>query len=343
MKIEQNDLRYVDVSKKKSFLFFIHPSLKIILMIFMYRIIFALNIDFVSQEKFKFILYFVMFLLFIFCLIGLLINIDFSHTFSKLLKQILNLHFLVVFSLIIHLSFKPQEKSIIFYTWKNINIFLFLFFIILFFYPPFAKKYIKYFFLLFLFLFVFLIPFWISKFPNKNILSFQKNDIQKVYLQRKDILQIFLIVIRLSLIFIINIIISETTSFIEINDGLEILLKPLKKIKFPVEIFSLMISLIFSSIPFLLIEIKKILKAQTARGLDFNTKNIFKKVYYLVSLLIPIFVLTFHKSYVLADAMETRGYVVGKSRTKLTYYKINKNNYYSIFFVLFFYVFFVFL
>jgi energy-coupling factor transport system permease protein len=114
-----------------------------------------------------------------------------------------------------------------------------------------------------------------------------------------------------------------TTSTIELNDGLESLMKPLRIIKIPTYIFSMMISLTLRSIPTLLVETDKIMKAQTSRGADFNESTLRQKIRQIIALLIPVFVISFDRADDLSNAMEVRGYIIGEPRTKLDVYNIN--------------------
>jgi energy-coupling factor transport system permease protein len=315
----------------KSFIYFLHPALKIILTILTFKIIFSLNIDFCFDKKKNITIFFSLLPLFsvTIALFFLLFSIDFS--ISKLIKNFFHLKFFIFLSLLFYLSSeKPKEQYFKIYIWKNIFFIFFILFLFSFFFKH--KKIIKNIYLLISFIFLFVLPF-IFYYNNQNI-----NYIENLFFKKKDLLQLFLVLWRILLILILNILITETTSFIEINDGLEIILKPFKKIGIPIEIFSIMISVIFMSIPFLLKETQKIMKAQISRGLNFYTKNIFKKIYFLLSLLIPIFVLVFQKSFVLANAMETRGFVLGQERTKLSFYKMKKNDYLILFIVLFFFI-----
>ncbi|WCA22292.1 energy-coupling factor transporter transmembrane component T family protein [Candidatus Phytoplasma oryzae] len=319
--------------KSKSFLFTINPALKIIFTFLIFKIIFTLDIDFfLKKEKNKIdILFFCLPLFFItITLFYLLFSINFS--FSKLIENVSHFKFFIFFSFLIHLSLqKKSEQYLKIYIFKNTFFWFFMFFLFFLFFIK--QKKTKNIYILFnLFIFI-MLPF--VCFIN----NFKIYYIQTLFLEIKDLLNIFLILIRILLILILNILISETTSFMEISDGIEIILKPLKKIGVPVEIFAIMLSLIFMSIPFLLYEIQKIIKAQISRGLNLYTKNIFKKIYFLIALLIPIFILIFKKSFVLSNAMETRGFILGKPRTKLSHYYINKKDFFILFIVLFFFIF----
>ncbi|WP_341266624.1 energy-coupling factor transporter transmembrane component T [Candidatus Phytoplasma fraxini] len=325
--INKKDVEIIANIKDKSFIYRIHPSVKIILFLFIFKIIFSFNFDFGVEFKFtlqKQIFYFLYFLFFIF--IFLFLSNVVPNFGRKCIRQIWNFRFFLFFHLWLNMkSFNNTgpNNDLSFYMFNMdttlfIIIFVFLYFISFFFIQNKYKK----FYVFIMFLLMFCVPsILVVLFPDKS------NDFAHFYVEKKVFFNIFLIFFRICIFFMLNLLIIQTTSFIEINDGLEIILKPLKILKFPIEVFSLMMSLIFMSIPFLIEESQKILKAQLSRGLNFYTKNIIKKVYYLISLLIPIFILVFKKSFTLANAMETRGYVLGNKRTKLNIYKITRIDY----------------
>lgn len=107
-----------------------------------------------------------------------------------------------------------------------------------------------------------------------------------------------------------------TTTPIEITDGLETMLNPLKKIKFPVHEMALMMSISLRFIPTLMEETDKIMKAQMARGVEFSSGPIRERMKAVIPLLIPLFVSSFKRAEELAIAMEARGYRGGEGRTK---------------------------
>ncbi|MBT2689952.1 energy-coupling factor transporter transmembrane protein EcfT [Bacillus sp. ISL-47] len=122
--------------------------------------------------------------------------------------------------------------------------------------------------------------------------------------------------LRFFLLILMTSILTLTTTPIEITDGLESLLAPLNKIKFPVHELALMMSISLRFIPTLMQETDKIMKAQTARGVDFTSGPIKDRVKAIIPLLIPLFVSSFKRAEELAVAMEARGYRGGEGRTK---------------------------
>ncbi len=124
------------------------------------------------------------------------------------------------------------------------------------------------------------------------------------------------IISRITLIVLGASILTLTTSPVEIADGIESLLAPLKYIKFPVHEFALIMSIALRFIPTLLDETDRIIKAQKARGADFESGNILKRAKALIPVLIPLLISSFRRADELADAMEARCYSGSKNRTK---------------------------
>ncbi len=108
-----------------------------------------------------------------------------------------------------------------------------------------------------------------------------------------------------------------TTTPNALTDGIEKLLCPLSKIKFPVHEIAMMMSIALRFIPILLEEADKIMKAQTARGADLESGNILQKAKAMIPILVPLFVSAFRRANDLAMAMEARCYRGGEGRTKM--------------------------
>ena len=117
-----------------------------------------------------------------------------------------------------------------------------------------------------------------------------------------------------------------TTSPIMLSDGLELLLSPLKKLHFPAHELAMMMSIALRFIPTLLEETDKIMKAQMARGAEFESGNILARARAMVPLLVPLFVSAFRRAGDLAMAMEARCYHGGEGRTRLRVLKIGRND-----------------
>lgn len=121
-----------------------------------------------------------------------------------------------------------------------------------------------------------------------------------------------------------------TTTPNDLTDGLESVLSPLNKIKVPVHEISMMMSIALRFIPILMEETDRIMKAQKARGADFDSGNIIQKAKAMVPLLVPLFISAFRRANDLAMAMEARCYRGGEGRTKmkpLRYEKRDRNAY----------------
>ena len=108
-----------------------------------------------------------------------------------------------------------------------------------------------------------------------------------------------------------------TTTPNQLTDGLERLLKPLNRIHVPVHEISMIMSIALRFIPILLDETDKIMKAQTARGADFESGGLVRKVKAMVPLLVPLFISAFRRANDLAMAMEARCYHGGEGRTQM--------------------------
>lgn len=126
-----------------------------------------------------------------------------------------------------------------------------------------------------------------------------------------------MLAIRLILLIIGTSILTLTTSPIALTDGLESLLRPGKKIGIPAHELAMMMTIALRFIPTLLEETEKIMKAQMARGADFESGNLLQRAKSLLPLLVPLFVSAFRRADELAIAMEARCYRGGEGRTKL--------------------------
>lgn len=124
-------------------------------------------------------------------------------------------------------------------------------------------------------------------------------------------------VLRILMLIACTLLLTYTTSPILLTDGLEKLLRPLKKLNFPVHELSMMMSIALRFIPTLIQETDKIISAQKARGANFDDGNLFQRAKAMVPLLVPLFVSSFRRADELATAMECRCYHGGQGRTKL--------------------------
>ncbi len=123
--------------------------------------------------------------------------------------------------------------------------------------------------------------------------------------------------VRLVFLIIGSSLMTLTTTPNNLTDGMEKLMSPLKRLHVPVHEIAMMMSIALRFIPILLEETDKIMKAQIARGADFESGNLIKKARSLVPLLVPLFISAFRRANDLAMAMEARCYRGGEHRTKM--------------------------
>lgn len=135
------------------------------------------------------------------------------------------------------------------------------------------------------------------------------------------------IVLRIMALLFVSSLLTLSTKPTELNNGLESLLKPLKKIGIKVSVLTMMISIALRFIPTLIQEADKILKAQASRGADFKEGKLKDKIGQIVSLIVPMFVIAYKRAYDLADAMEARGYIPENDRTSIYLLKYKTADY----------------
>lgn len=188
-----------------------------------------------------------------------------------------------------------------------------------------TKKYIhlKFIYLLLMFIAAFYVQTF--KFESFNWLNYDF----KIY--DAGLLKGGFILLRIVLMICLTSVLTFTTMNTEINNGLESLMSPLKIFKINVGTISMMISLTLRFIPTLTEETSKIMNAQASRGVDFNEGSLKQKVTQIVSLLVPMFVMSFKRADDLANAMETRGYIIDGRRTKLDELKLHLIDFISLF------------
>ena len=141
--------------------------------------------------------------------------------------------------------------------------------------------------------------------------------IWKLTITDKGLYRATFMAFRLILLIIASSMLTFTTTPIRLTNGLEALMKPLKVIGVPTHEIAMMMSIALRFIPTLLEETDKIMKAQQARGADFETGNILHRAKQMVPILVPLFISAFRRADELAVAMECRCYQGGEGRTKL--------------------------
>jgi energy-coupling factor transport system permease protein len=153
--------------------------------------------------------------------------------------------------------------------------------------------------------------------PGENVLF----SIGFIRFTSEGIYRAILMTTRLVLLVTGSTLLTLTTSPIQLTDGIESLLKPLR---LPAHDIAIMMTIALRMIPTLAEELSKIMKAQKARGADFETGNIFKRVKNILPVLVPLFVSSFKRADELATAMEARCYRGGVGRTKMKPLRIKK-------------------
>ena len=133
-------------------------------------------------------------------------------------------------------------------------------------------------------------------------------------------------ILRIVLLIMGTFLMTYTTSPIALTDGLESLLSPLKKLRLPIHELAMMMSIALRFIPTLIEETDKIMKAQMARGADFENGNLVKRAKAMIPVLVPLFISAFRRANELAMAMEARCYHGSEGRTKMKPLKYKKND-----------------
>jgi energy-coupling factor transport system permease protein len=132
----------------------------------------------------------------------------------------------------------------------------------------------------------------------------------------------------LLLIVTTSLLLTLTTTPLLMADSLESLFGPLKKLKLPVHEMAMMMSIAMRFIPTLVEETDKIMKAQSSRGAEYDTGNVFVRAKGYVSVLVPLFVSAFKRAEDLATAMDARCYRGGEGRTKLNVLRMKSTDYF---------------
>ena len=135
---------------------------------------------------------------------------------------------------------------------------------------------------------------------------------------------------RLLLLVLTTSLLTLTSSPIALTDGIERLLNPFRRIGVPAHELAMMMTIALRFIPTLLEETDKIMKAQMARGADFDTGNIIQRARGMVPLLVPLFISAFRRADELAMAMEARCYRGGEGRTRLKQLEMARRDYYTM-------------
>jgi energy-coupling factor transport system permease protein len=125
------------------------------------------------------------------------------------------------------------------------------------------------------------------------------------------------IAVRIVALLVISSLLTYTTSPTDLTDAIEKLLSPLKVFKIDIHTFAMMMTIALRFIPTLIDEIDRIMSAQKARGANFESGNLLKRIKALFPIFIPLIISSFKRAFELADAMSCRCYVGGKGRTRM--------------------------
>ncbi len=147
----------------------------------------------------------------------------------------------------------------------------------------------------------------------------------KIY--KEGVITAIFMILRLTFLIIGTSLLTLTTSPIELTDGIEKLLGPFKKIGVPAHELAMMMTIALRFIPTLMDETDKIMKAQKARGADFESGSLISRAKSLIPILVPLFISSFRRADELAMAMEARCYKGGDGRTRMKVLKITSRDY----------------
>lgn len=136
--------------------------------------------------------------------------------------------------------------------------------------------------------------------------------------------------IRLALLLVGTSLLTFTSTPIELTDGMEYLMTPLKKAGVPAHELAMMMTIALRFIPTLVEEADKLMKAQAARGADFESGNLVRRAKSFIPVLIPLFIGVFRRADELASAMEARGYRGGEGRTRLRELRMRRTDWIAL-------------
>lgn len=146
--------------------------------------------------------------------------------------------------------------------------------------------------------------------------------------------QTLYIIVRLLFMITITTILTATTKPLDLTLGIEDLLVPFKKIGVPAHEIAMMISIALRFIPTLIEETQRIMKAQASRGVDLENGKLKEKIMSILSLIVPLFISAFQRAEDLAYAMEARGYVPDRKRTRYKQLQMRADDYFVIAFAI---------
>lgn len=174
-----------------------------------------------------------------------------------------------------------------------------------------------------LFILIFTVVINVLMTPGESMVSFE---IWRWTLSvtREGVISGVYMLLRLVYLVIGTSLLTLTTSPLMLTDGIEALLNPLRVIKVPAHEIAMMMTIAIRFIPTLAEETDKIMKAQTARGADFESGSVMRRVRAMIPLLVPLFVSAFRRADELAVAMDSRCYRGGKNRTRMKQMRVGR-------------------
>ncbi len=179
--------------------------------------------------------------------------------------------------------------------------------------------------ILFLLLFTAVINIFVIKGDGLPIVKFGFIEIYT-----EGIIRAAFMAIRLVMLIVGTSILTLTTSPIELTDGIETLLSPFKRVGLPAHELAMMMTIALRFIPTLMDETDKIMKAQMARGADFQSGKLIERAKNLIPILVPLFINSFKRADDLATAMEARAYRGGEGRTRMKVLKYTTRDYVAV-------------
>lgn len=188
--------------------------------------------------------------------------------------------------------------------------------------------------MLFILIFTMVLNLFVT--PGEPIWSLRVTSFWTVNLTQEGINMAVLMFFRLLFLVVASSLLTLTTSPMSLTDGIEKLLKPFEVIKVPAHEIAMMMTIAIRFIPTLAEEADKIMKAQTARGADFESGNMIERVKAMLPLLVPLFVSAFRRADDLAVAMDARCYHGGKNRTRMNEIKAGKKDAAAVFLMVIF-------
>lgn len=314
-----NNIAFGQYYNTTSFLHKLDPRTKIISLILLMISLFVIDMNHIG--------YIYIGGLFLFVIVLIILSRVPLKLYLKSLKQVT---FILLFSFIFQLLFNRSGEQFkylpeITLNFTILNIILAILLIIIY---IFTKKFIKTKLLYLLLILIGIVLILHYPFEQKILTTLNI----KIY--QNALVMGFFIIARVFILLMFSSLLMLTTKPTDLNNGLESLLSPFEKIGIKTSILAMMVSIALRYIPTLFNETQKILKAQASRGVDFNEGKLKDKISQIVSLLIPMFVISFKRATELADAMEARGYIPGEKRTKLNEMKLKLKDYFSLLIVI---------